>query len=172
MAGSVNTGVASFYEGWRKCNTRLVDGVRGLTAEQLGLAASSTSWPVWALAAHVAGARVYWLCGVFKEVGAETTPFSDPLTGEGWEDDLATPRDAAELVGALDTSWKIVERCLHSWTPDMLDEQFTRDVAGKRQVHTRQSVLMRLITHDAYHCGEISLLLGSNGLPEIDLWRP
>jgi hypothetical protein len=31
---------------------------------------------------------------------------------------------------------------------------------------------MRLITHDAYHTGEISLVLGMHGLPEIDLWRP
>jgi hypothetical protein len=31
-------------------------------------------------------------------------------------------------------------------------------------------VLLRLITHDAYHCGEISLVLGSHGLGAIDLW--
>lgn len=38
-------------------------------------------------------------------------------------------------------------------------------------MHTRQSVLMRLITHDAYHTSEISLMLGSHGLGEIDLWK-
>ena len=39
------------------------------------------------------------------------------------------------------------------------------------QMHTRQSVLFRLVTHDAYHTGEMSLVLGSHGLGEIDLWR-
>ncbi len=28
-------------------------------------------------------------------------------------------------------------------------------------MHTRQSVLYRILTHDAYHTGEISLTLGS-----------
>jgi hypothetical protein len=38
-------------------------------------------------------------------------------------------------------------------------------------MHTRQSVLYRMLTHDAYHTGEISLTLGSAGLGEVDLWR-
>ena len=37
--------------------------------------------------------------------------------------------------------------------------------------HTRQSVLMRLITHDSFHAGVISMVLGANRLPQIDLWR-
>jgi uncharacterized damage-inducible protein DinB len=164
--------VAFLYDGWRKANTRLVDGVRDLTPEQLQLGPSPSAWPIWALAAHTAGARVYWLCGVFKEPGAETTPFPDPQSGVGWEDDPATPRRADELVTALETSWRIVERCLETWRPAMLGDEFTRVVAGKTQIHTRQAVLMRLITHDAFHAGEISSILGTHGLPEIDLWRP
>jgi uncharacterized damage-inducible protein DinB len=54
----------------------------------------------------------------------------------------------------------------------MLSDEFTREIGGKTQKHTRQSVLMRLITHDAYHTGEISLVLGMHGLTEIDFWRP
>lgn len=50
-------------------------------------------------------------------------------------------------------------------------------VAALVQVHTRQSVLMGLTTHDAFHCGEISLALGINGLGgespngPIDMWQ-
>jgi hypothetical protein len=29
---------------------------------------------------------------------------------------------------------------------------------------------MRLLTHDAYHAGEISQALGMHGLQEVDLW--
>ncbi len=36
-------------------------------------------------------------------------------------------------------------------------------------VHEQPRTSPRLITHDAYHCGEISLTLGSHGLGEIDL---
>jgi uncharacterized damage-inducible protein DinB len=161
-----------FYGDWRKYNGRLVDTMRSLSDEQLKLRATPNYWPIWAIAAHAAGARVYWLCGVFKESGAETTPFTDPLNGHGWEDDESTPRGSDELVIALESSWKIIERCLELWTPSMLGDEFTREIGGKIQKHTRQSMLMRLITHDAYHTGEISLVLGMHGLPEIDLWRP
>jgi uncharacterized damage-inducible protein DinB len=164
--------VAAFYAGWSTYNARLVAAIRPLSRDQLGLRAAESNWPIWAIAAHTAGGRVYWLCGVFKEPGAETTPFTDPLSGVGWEDDESTPRDAAELIWALDSSWQIVERCLERWTRSMLGDVFTREIAGRVQKHTRQSVLMRILTHDAYHSGEISQILGANGLPEIDLWRP
>jgi uncharacterized damage-inducible protein DinB len=54
----------------------------------------------------------------------------------------------------------------------MLNDEYMREIGGKTQTHTRQSVLMRLLTHDAFHSGEISQILGAHGLPEIDLWRP
>ena len=54
----------------------------------------------------------------------------------------------------------------------MLGEEFTREIGGKTQRHTRQSVLMRLLSHDAFHTGEISQLLSMHDLGEIDLWRP
>jgi uncharacterized damage-inducible protein DinB len=165
-------GLTPFYGEWRKYNGRIVDTIRSLSDEQLKLRVTANYWPIWAIAAHAAGARVYWLCGVFKESGAETTPFTDPLSGVGWEDDESTPRGSQELVGALESSWKIVERCLERWTPSMLGEEFTREIGGKIQRHTRQSMLMRLITHDAYHAGEISEVLGMHGLPEIYLWSP
>jgi uncharacterized damage-inducible protein DinB len=89
----------------------------------------------------------------------------------GWEDDLDTPRSAAELVWALETTWNIVANCLERWTPDMLEVAFTRiGMDGRQQRHTRQSVLMRMLTHDAYHAGELSQVLGIHGLPQVDLW--
>src|SRR5690349_23076426 len=35
----------------------------------------------------------------------------------------------------------------------------------RSQHHTRHSVLTRLVMHDSFHAGEVSLLLGLNGLP-------
>lgn len=159
------------YEGWERVHARLLDGVRGLDAETLALSRVD-GWPVWALAAHVAGTRVYWLCAVFKEAGAETTPFT-ALDGEGWEDHPEHPRSAGELVGALETSWAIVASCLDRWTPDSLGVRVERRSGDQVYSHTRSSVLTRLITHDSFHTGEISLILGSNGLPAVDPWdRP
>jgi uncharacterized damage-inducible protein DinB len=164
--------IRRFYDGWGTYNQRLIDVIRPMPMDQLMLRPAPERPPIWATVGHTAGVRVYWLCGIFKEPGAETTPFPDPLAEAGWEDDEDHPRDADELVGALETTWAIVEGCLDRWTPEMLGEGFTRERAGKQQVHTRQSVIMRLISHEAYHCGELSQTLGILGLPQIDLWAP
>jgi uncharacterized damage-inducible protein DinB len=154
---------------WPQYNRRLVEVVRPMTAEQLAIRSAPDRAPIWAVVGHTAGVRVFWLCRVFGEPGAETTPFADP-EASGWEDDETVPRDAAELVTALETTWLIIDACLDRWTPEMLAESFTR-AGAPPQTHTRSSVLQRLLTHEAYHCGELSQTLGIHGLPQIDLWR-
>jgi uncharacterized damage-inducible protein DinB len=163
--------VASFYDGWPRIQTRLLDRLATLGADELRLRASPDGWPIWATVSHLAGTRVYWLCGVFQEPGAETTPFADPH-GEGWEDRPDVPRTAAELAFAIESSWRIVESCLDRWTVETLGQTFTRERDGAIQRHSRQSVLTRLLMHDAFHGGEISLVLGMHGLPSMDPWTP
>jgi uncharacterized damage-inducible protein DinB len=164
--------IRRFYDRWPQYNRRLTEVVGAMTDEQLAIRPSPERWPIWATTAHTAGARVYWLCTVLGEPGAEATPWPDPTNDIGWEDDLDHPRSAGELVTALDSTWAIVDRCLDRWTPEMLDEEFERFYGDQRQVHSRASILQRLLTHDAYHCGELSQTLGIEGLPQIDLWRP
>lgn len=163
--------VAAIYEGWPKVQNHLVARLPSLTPDQLALKASPDGWPVWALISHLAGSRVYWLCHVLKEPGVDNTPFADP-NGDGWEDHLDHPRRAEELLSAVESSWKIVESCLERWTPEMLGEVFTRDFYGTLQRHSRHSVLTRLVMHDSFHSGEVSLLLGMHGLPSLDPWEP
>lgn len=162
--------VALLYPDWPQYAARLRDAVTNLTTDELAVRAGPDHAPVWALAAHVAGARVYWLCGVFEERGADRTPFTEPLTGEGWEDDESRPRSGDELVWALDSSWEVVRDCLERWSLDDLDRTAARVRAGVTQHHSRASVLNRLCSHEAFHAGEISQLLGRHGLPPIDLW--
>jgi uncharacterized damage-inducible protein DinB len=163
--------VRLFYDRWPQYDRRLTDVVEDMTQEELSIRPSPGGWPIWATVGHAAGARVYWLCSVLGEPGAETTPFPDPLAG-GWEDDLGHPRTAGELVTALRSTWSIIDRVLDAWTPGMLEETVERRYAGQVQRHTRSSILQRLLTHDAYHCGELSQTLGIHGLRQIDLWRP
>jgi uncharacterized damage-inducible protein DinB len=159
-----------FYDRWPQYNRRLTEVIGAMTDEQLAIRPSPERDPIWATVGHTAAARSYWLCGVLGEPGAETTPWPDS-SGDGWEDHLDHPRSAAELVMALDTTWAIVDGCLDRWTPEMLDEPVERHYGGRVQVHSRASVLQRLLTHDTYHCGELSQTLGIHGLPQIDLWR-
>ena len=90
----------------------------------------------------------------------------------GWEEDLDRPRGADELALALTSTWAIIDRCLDRWTPETLEETVRVEGAGRVRLHTRQSILLRLLSHDAYHSGELSQTLGIAGLPQIDLWPP
>jgi uncharacterized damage-inducible protein DinB len=163
--------VSRFYEPWALFNERLIEAIRPLDDAQLALRASPEHGAVWQLVAHTAGARVYWLCARFGEPCLEPTPFVDLATGEGWEDRPEEPRSALELVEALETSWRVVAGCLDRWTPEQLFEQFAPQADKRTLVKTRQGVIVRLLSHDAYHAGEISQTLGVHGLEPVDLWR-
>jgi uncharacterized damage-inducible protein DinB len=165
------TNLLALYPDWPQYNARLVRAVRNLTAEQLELRMGPEHGTIWQLAAHVAGTRTYWLCGILGEPGAETTPFTDPASGEGWEDDPSHPRSGEELAWALESTFAVVAACLGRWTVDDLAATFDRTFGGVTVTHSRASVLNRMLSHDAFHAGEISQLLGFHGLEEIDLWR-
>ncbi len=160
-----------FYDRWPQYHRRLTEVVGAMTDEQLAIRPSPDLWPIWATVAHTAGARMYWLCSVLDEPGLEATPFADVGGDEGWEDHLDHPRGAGELVIALDTTWAIIDRLLDRWTPEMLGEDVERRYSDQRQIHSRGSILQRLMTHEAYHCGELSQTLGIHDLAQIDLWR-
>ena len=160
------------YAEWARYQARFLERVASLTPDELALRPGPDHWPVWAIVGHAAAARVYWLCHVFGEPGAATTPFRDP-SGEGWEDHLESPRSASELVEALESTWWVIEDCLGRWTPTSMGETASRLISGGRvQVHSRQGVLVRLISHDAFHAGEIASALTRAGAPPLDLWPP
>ncbi len=167
--------IEASYGDWRLYNALVVEALGRMSSDDLALRAgapdpgSSTHWPIWAIAGHTAGTRVYWLCDVMGAPGAERTPFTD-AANTGWEDDLDHPRTADELVGAWTSTWSIVDEALRTWTPEMLDEVVTRSRDGAVEHFTRRSLLLRLITHEAYHVGEIALIQGIHGRPQIDLW--
>lgn len=161
--------IRPYYDMWPQYNRRLRDVIAVMTDAQLAIRPAPDGWPIWATVAHTAGTRVYWLCDQLGEPGADTTPFAN-AGGIGWEDDLDHPRGAAELVHALDTTFRLVEGCLDRWTPPMLADTIRREFGGRAQVHTRSSILQRMFSHDAYHCGELSQTLGIHGLPQVDLW--
>ncbi len=54
--------IRRFFDGWQTHNARLVGAVRDLAPAQLALRPAPGHAPIWALAAHIAGAPVHWLC--------------------------------------------------------------------------------------------------------------
>jgi len=167
--------VRALYADWAGYNRRTVEGIRRLSGPDLALPVPATRdgggppWPIWAVLGHTAAVRVFWLCDVFGEPGAEATPFAGQTPG--WEDDLSHPRTSDELVGAWETTWRVIEGCLDRWTPESLGQETRRHEEGRPdELHSRQSILMRMINHEAYHLGEINLTLGANGREPINPW--
>ena len=175
---SVSTSASTlqpFYDGWANYQRLLLAVVSELTPEQLGLRAAPQLWTVWQVAAHMAGARAFWLHDLLGEGDqairdmfrvASTTVPDLPLEDAGWEDNEDHPRGSVEIVEGLTRSWEMVEDCLKRWTPNDLAGEFRRRSGG---TVTRQWVIWHLIEHDLHHGGEISLILGSHGLPGLDL---
>ena len=162
--------VRAFYADWAGYNRRIVEGIRALPVHALELRVpDSDHWPVWRIVGHMGRARVWWLCAVFGGEGADRTAFNS-LNNEEWVA-RGRPASGAALADDYASSWSIVDGCLDKWTPQQLAESVRREEDGERaEVHTRQSILLRLINHEAYHMGEINLALGGAGLEPIDLW--
>jgi uncharacterized damage-inducible protein DinB len=121
---------------------------------------------------------VYWFHDVLGEGDAalrdrfrvaSTTVPDLPLEDAGWEDDEGNPRTSGELVGALEDTWVMIDACLRRWTVDDLEMTFVRHRPSGDRTFTRAWVLWHLLEHDLHHGGEISQILGSNGLPALDL---
>ena len=168
-----------FLEGWAGYQRLLLEAIRPLNAEQLASRTAPFQWAVWQLASHMAGTRAYWFHEVIgegdEEVGhmfaVESTTVPDlPLEDAGWEDDEDHPRTAAELVDALERTWPMIEDRLRRWTVEELEVEFSRTRRnGEIQTFSRAWVIWHLIEHDLHHGGEISQILGSNGLPAPEL---
>lgn len=163
-----------FYDGWARHQGLVIDALRDLTPEQLALRTAPQKWAIWQLAGHVAGSRAYWFHDILGEgersvrdlfrVDRTTVPDLS-LQDAGWEDDEDHPRSAAELVDGLQRSWSVVDACLKRWTAEDLEAAFVR---GSR-THHRGWIVWHVMEHDVHHGGEISQILGSHGLPGLDV---
>ena len=146
---------------------------------KLALRTASHQWAIWQLAAHVAGSRSYWFHDVLGEGDVSTrdlfrmdrtTVPGLSLDDAGWEDDEDRPRSAEELVEGLTRTWAIIDDCLRRWTAEDLDGSIERPASATRpaRTHHRGWVVWHVMEHDIHHDGEISQILGSNGLEGLD----
>lgn len=154
----------------------LLTAIAELSPEQLALRPAPGEWAIWQVASHLAGARAYWLHDVLGEGDpavrdlfrvASTTVPDLPLDDAWWEDDERHPRTASEIVEAFHVTWSLIERCLERWTADDITDRIPQ--RGADRDTTRGWVIWHLMEHDAHHGGAISLVLGTNGLPGLDI---
>jgi len=161
--------IRSAYPRWPDYDRRLREVVASLTDAELAIRPSPERWPLWASIGHVACQRVFSLCDVAGEPGAQTTPFTNAAYDCPGDDDLEHVLDAPALVHALTSTFRIVEACLDRWTPAMLEEVVRPDDWGADPPKSRGEIISRVFAHDVSHITELNEALGNAGLIQVDL---
>jgi hypothetical protein len=162
----MTTPIRAAYSQWPMYDARLREVVGGLGVAELARTATAGGWPAWAIVGHLACQRVFWLCNFAGEQGAETTPFTNAGYECPGDDDLERVLDGAQLVEALASTFRIVERVLDTWTVESLDEVVRRPEWDASWVHTRGALIQRVFSHDIYHLSELGSALGTG----LDIW--
>lgn len=169
------TSLNSIFDGWRGHQTSLVHALAPLTAHQLNWRPAPTANTIGEIARHISLGRVTW----FARMSA---PGSAAVAGQisVWERDTDGNRDvvenalaitdrADELVRWLELTWGMIETTLSTWQVEDLAETYRHTWNGRTYAVSRQWTLWRILTHDMHHGGELSLLLGLQGIEAFEL---
>lgn len=162
--------IRPFYSSWPRFQEGLIRAVGGLSDEDLALRPSADAWPLWATIGHLACQRVFWLCDFAGEPGKDTTPFPNAAHYCPGDDDLVNVLNAEQLMHALTVTFRVVERCLDTWTAASLGEVIRRPEFGPDWVMGRGEVIQRVHDHDVWHAGQVSQTLSANGRGRLGVW--
>ena len=145
---------ARAFESWQDYQQALKRAIAPLTVEQLqrrlipGLRTSGE------IAEHIVFGRALHLHRTLGEEVAELKPFLR------WEDAEDPPHTSAEIVQGLDLTWQFITACLMRGSPT--------EPISEEDISIRQTI-WGLLDHDLPHAGELSLLLGTDGMPGVEI---
>ncbi len=152
------------YDNWQRYHEKLRDCIAPLTDEQLALQPAPHMWPIQQLVQHIVSVRVGWFNGTLQEADDAMRVYMD------WGRRGSPNRSAAELVRGLDDTWAFIAALMRRWTPEDSVQTFPdEDDDGVVTEVSRGWVVSHVLEHDLHHGGEISLILGMNGLQTPDL---
>jgi len=165
----------SIFAGWNGYNQSIINAVKPLTPEQLSWRPKADFYSVGELARHISLGRLTWL----MRMGA---PGSFEVAGQinDWEQDsdgnrnivegsIAITEQPAELVRWLEITWQVIDNMLTTWQVGDLSQTYSHQWNGEIYAVSRQWTLWRLINHDIHHGGELSLMLGLQGIEAFEL---
>jgi uncharacterized damage-inducible protein DinB len=151
------------YVNWRGYQEKLRDCIEPLTDEQLLLQPAAGMWPLGQIVQHIISVRAGWFSGTLQD---DDEAMSEYMS---WGQRDSPARSAMELARGLDETWAFIETRLGRWTPEDCARTFPDEWDGQVYQVSRSWVIYHVMEHDLHHGGEVSLLLGMNGLRAIDL---
>lgn len=145
---------ARAFDSWQDYQDALTRAIAPLTQEQLQRRLIPGLRTPGEIAEHIAFGRALHLYRTLGEEAAALTPLIQ------WGEANHPPHTAAEIVQGLELTWQVLsERLLRGAPTDKLTEE--------------EGVIIQtiwgLLDHDLPHAGELSLLLGADGLPGVEI---
>lgn len=167
--------LATVFDGWDGYQTSLVHAVAPLAPAQLSWRPAPQLRSVGELVRHISLGRVAW----FRRMDA---PGSAQLAGQVgvWQEDgdgnrqivesaIDIAGDAAKLVEWLQATWEMIAQTLESWDVAGLAQTYRHTWNEQTYAISRQWTVWRILAHDIHHGGELSLMLGMQGIEAFEL---
>lgn len=145
---------ARAFESWQDYQEALKRAIAPLTEEELQRRLIPDLRTPGEVAEHIVLGRALHLHRTLGEGAAELTPLLR------WDDADDPPHTAAEIVHGLELTWQFLTDCLMRGAPT--------DALPDEEVLIVQTI-WGLLDHDLPHAGELSLLLGADGLPGVEI---
>ena len=145
---------ARAIESWHDYQEALTRAIAPLTEEQLQRRLLPSLRTPGEIAEHIVFGRALHLHRALGAEAAELTPLLR------WEDAGDPPHTTAEILQGLELTWRFITACLMRGSPT--------DAVPAEEVPIRQTI-WGLLDHDLPHAGELSLLLGADGLPGVEI---
>jgi uncharacterized damage-inducible protein DinB len=163
------------FDGWNGYNQSLINAIKPLTREQLTWRPIGDLNSIGEIARHISMGRITW----FSRMDA---PGSGALALQidAWERDADGNQDIVEsriliadqadkLALWLGLSWEMIDKTLRQWKIADLDQSYRHVWNGEAYSNSRQWTIWRVLNHDIHHGGEISLMLGMQGIKAFEL---
>jgi uncharacterized damage-inducible protein DinB len=163
------------FEGWDGYQQSIVRAVAPLSRDQLVWRPSEQHRTTGELVRHIALGRLTWLLRMDApgcvEVAGQIGEWEVDSDGNRdiVEDAMAITEQPAELVRWLEITWQIIENMLNAWRVSDLTQTYKHRWNGETYAVSRQWTTWRVLNHDLHHGGELSLMLGMQGIEAFEL---
>ena len=164
-----NPSLITVYSGWDGYQTSLVHAITPLAQEHLRYRPAPERRSVGEIAAHIAFGRIDWFHRMGAPGSVELVALAKPVWQPWGQVDNSVEDDAAAIAHWLQASWQMIETCLNEWTVADLSQTYLQPYGGKTYAISRQWVLWRVMAHDIHHGGQLSVLLGMQGIELLEL---
>jgi uncharacterized damage-inducible protein DinB len=164
--------LAQVYDGWDGFNTSSVRAIAPRTAEELAWRAAPGLRSVGEIAAHLGMGRIDWFARMpaplVEDLARETVELRGAAE-EGPTPYRAIATDAGALAHWLERTWEMIDATLRAWTVEDLARSYPHTYWGATYDVSYQWTVWRILTHDVYHGGQLSMMLSMRGIEAPDL---